>query len=128
MRGSFELHDSRIDQVELSDSVARVHFPHAYIFQSKGQRGRHSGTGWSHEALLVIYSAEITTELPPLPATVSEGYLQVGATQHTALPVPFKRKADVRLSLVLNDGTAVNIAGRGAVVELLGQPIRLEDL
>ena len=43
------------------------------------------------------------------------------------LPLPFKRKSDVSLDLVFSDGSALNIAGRGAVVELLGQPIYLED-
>ena len=127
MRSGLDLHDSRIDSVEICDSDANVHFSHAYIHKSKGAPGRDPGTAWSQEALLVISGAIITAQLPPLPNTISDGYLEVGGIEHTLLPLPFTRKADVNLSLVFTDGTSLTLSGRGAAVTLLGQAIFLED-
>lgn len=125
MRSGLDLHDSRIDGVETSDAGAHLHFSHAYIHKSKGTPGRNSGTGSSQEAFLVI-SAAVVAQLPPMPNTISDGYLEVGGTRHTSLPLPFTRKADVKLSLVFTDGTSLEISGRGAAVELLGKGIYLE--
>lgn len=127
MRSALELHDSRIDAVELSGGDAHVHFSHAYIHKSKSTPGRGAGTGWSQEALLVIYGAVINGAYPALPNGISDGHLEVGGIKHTLLPLPFKRKADVSLDLIFADGTTLHVTGRGAVVELLGQPIYLED-
>jgi hypothetical protein len=128
VRSGLDLHDSRIDSVEISESDVHVHFSHAYIHKSKGTPGRDSGSGWSQEALLVISNALITdSPLPPLPNTISDGYLKVGGIAHTLLPLPFTRRADVSLSLVFADGTNLDVSGRGAAVQLLGQAIYLED-
>jgi hypothetical protein len=128
VRSGLELHDSRIDGIEIGDSEAPLHFSHAYIHRSKGTPGRDSGSGWSQEALLVISAVVITGQLPALPNTISDGCLEVGGVKHTLLPLPFKRKAAVSLSLVFADGSSLDLSGRGAAVELLGQAIYLEDL
>ena len=127
MRSGLELHDSRIDWVETVDADTHVRFSHAYIHKSKGTPGRDSGTGWSQEAILVVVGAVSMARLPPLPNTISDGYLEVGGIKHTLLPLPFTRKADVSLSLVFADGTSLDVSGRGAAVELLGKAIYLED-
>ena len=120
--------DSRIDQVSTSGADAFVHFSHAYIHKSSGRPGRDPGTGWSQEALLVIFNATIVPPGPSLPNTISDGFLAVGGIKHTLLPLPFKRKVDVQLALVFTDGTRLDITGHGAVVELLGKGIFLEEL
>jgi hypothetical protein len=127
VRRALELHDSRIDRVEISHSDVYVHFSHAYVHKSKGMPGRNAGTGWSQEALLVISRVAGTPQLPPLPNTISDGHLEVGGIKHTLLPLPFKRKTGVSLSLVFADGTSLNLSGRGTALELVGQAIYLED-
>ena len=127
MRRALELHDSRIDRVKISHSDVYVHFSHAYVHKSKGMPGRNAGTGWSQEAILVIGGPVSMARLPPLPNTISDGHLEVGRIKHTLLPLPFTRKVDVSLSLVFADGTSLDVSGRGAAVELLGQAIYLED-
>jgi hypothetical protein len=127
MRSGLELHDSRIDSVEISGEDAVVHFSHAYIHKSHGTPGQDPGTGWSQAALLVM-SRATTERLPALPNTISDGYLEVGGIQHSLLPLPFTRKVEAKLSLVFTDGTQLDIVGRGASVELLGQAIYLEDI
>ena len=127
MRSGLELHDSRIDRVEISQSDVYVHFSHAYVHKSKGMPGRDPGTGWSQEALLVITRVVGAPQLPPLPNTISDGYLEVGGIKHTLLPLPFKRRAGVSLSLIFADDTRLDLSGRGAALELLGQAIYLED-
>ncbi|HUR00299.1 MAG TPA: hypothetical protein VM166_12660 [Gemmatimonadaceae bacterium] len=121
------MHDSRVDAVEIIDADTHIHFSHAYIHKSKGTPGRDSGSGWSQEAVLIIAGAVSMAQLPPLPNTIADGYLEVGGIKHTLLPLPFTRKADVSLSLVFADGTSLALSGRGAAVELLGKAIYLED-
>lgn len=127
VKSGLDLHDSRIDSVDIFDADAHVHFSHAYIHKSKGTPGRDPGTGWSQEAILVISRAVVSAPAPPFPNMISDGYLEVGGVKHTLLPLPFTRKVDVSLSLIFTDGTALNIYGRGATVALLGQAIYLED-
>lgn len=128
MKSGLELHDSRIDTLELFNGNAIVHFSHAYLHKSKGTPGRDPGTGWSQEALLLLSGVVDCAVLPVLPNTISEGYLEVGGIKHTVLPLPFKRKVDARLYLVFSDGTHLEIVGTRPIVELLGKPIYLEDL
>lgn len=127
LSSALELQDSRIDHVDISGADAVVHFSHAYIHKSRGTPGRDPGTGWSQEALLIIAGVVTAAPLPSLPNAISDGFLEVGAIKHTLLPLPFKRKVDVKLSLVFTDGAHLDITGQGAVVELLGKAIFLED-
>lgn len=127
MKSGLELHDSRVDTLELFNGNAIVHFSHAYIHKSKGTPGRNPGTGWSQEAQLLLSGVADGALLPVLPNTISEGYLEVGGIKHTVLPLPFKRKVDARLHLVFSDGTQLEIVGTRPIVELLGKPIYLED-
>lgn len=105
-----------------------IHFSHAYIHKSKGSPGKDSGTGWSQEAQLVMQGASSEVPLPPLPNTISEGYLEVGGIKHALIPLPFKRRVAATLYLVFIDGNQLEIVGDRPFVELLGAAIYLEDL
>ena len=78
MRSGLELHDSRVSHIEWVDGDAVIHFSHAYIHKSKGSPGKDTGTGWSQEAQLIMQGASSLAPSPPLPNTISEGYLEVG--------------------------------------------------
>ena len=127
MSSGLELHDSRVSRIELVDGAAMIHFSHAYIHKSKGKPGREPGTGWSQEAELVLWEAAASGPLPPLPNTISEGFLEVGGIRHDLIPLPFKRKVGARLYLLFVDGAQTEIVGNKPVIELLGRPIYLED-
>jgi hypothetical protein len=126
LKSGLELHDSRVSQIHLSDGIATIHFSHGYIHKSTGTPGRDRGTGWSQEARLVLSEVE-NLAMPPLPNTISEGFLEVGGIRHQLIPLPFKRKIGARLSLVFVDGAHVEIVGKRPFVELQGAPIYLED-
>ena len=126
MASALELYDSRIDRIEASGDIVRVHFSHAYIHKSPGTPGKSTGTGWSQEAVLTLFDAD-AGRLPPLPNTVSEGYLEVGGIRHELIPLPFKRKVAARLNLVFVDGAQLEIVGDKPVLELQGHAIFLED-
>jgi hypothetical protein len=128
MRSGLELHDSRVSHVEWVGGDAVIHFSHAYIHKSKGSPGKDSGTGWSQEAQLIMQGASSEAPLPPLPNTISEGYLEVGGIKHALIPLPFKRRVGAQLCLVFVDGTQVRIVGDKPFVELFGAPIYLEDI
>ena len=128
MSSGLELHDSRVSRIELVDGTAMIHFSHAYIHKSKGKPGRDLGTGWSQEAELVLWEAAVSCPLPPLPNTISEGFLEVGGIRHEIIPLPFKRKVGARLYLLFVDGTETEIVGKKPILELLGTPIYLEDV
>ena len=128
LRSGLELHDSRVSRMELSDGVAVIHLSHGYIHKSTGTPGKDRGTGWSQEARLVLSEAETSGPLPPLPNTISEGFLEVGGIRHELIPLPFKRKVGAKLYLVFVDAFQIEIVGKRPFVELLGAPIYLEDV
>jgi hypothetical protein len=82
---------------------------------------------WSQEVDLIMLEAIASGPLPPLPNTITEGFLEVGGIRHELIPLPFKRKVGARLYLQFADGSAVEIIGKRPLVELLGTPIYLED-
>jgi len=127
MRSGLELHDSRVSHIEWVGGDAVIHFSHAYIHKSKGSPGKDTGTGWSQEAQLIMQGASSLAPSPPLPNTISEGYLEVGGIKHQLIPLPFKRKVGAKLNLVFVDGGYLEIVGDKPFVELFGAPIYLED-
>ena len=127
MRNGLELHDSRVSHIEWVSGDAVIHFSHAYIHKSKGSPGKDTGTGWSQEAQLIMQGASSLAPSPPLPNTISEGYLEVGGIKHELIPLPFKRRVRAKLNLVFVDGSHMEIVGDKPFVELFGTPIYLED-
>ncbi|MGA7801021.1 MAG: hypothetical protein WCC36_09435 [Gammaproteobacteria bacterium] len=127
MSSALELADSRVSDIEVADGVATIRFSHAYIHKSRGKPGCTPGTGWSQQAVLVMGEAVVSGPLPPLPNTVSEGFLDVGGIHHELVPLPFKRRVPARLALMFADGTWVDISGNRPIIELLGAPVYLEE-
>jgi len=72
-------------------------------------------------------NATLSAPLPPLPNTISEGFLEVGGIRHELIPLPFKRKVGAKLYLTFVDGVQTEITGNRPSIELLGTPIYLED-
>jgi hypothetical protein len=128
LKAALELHDSRLDQIAVVDGAAIIHFPHAYIHKSVGTPGRDPGTGWSQEAQLILASACQSGILPPLPNTISDGYLEIGGIRHELIPLPFRRRGKATLALEFADGTRFEVSGERPVVELLGTAKFLENL
>lgn len=127
MTSALELYDSRISHIDESNGIIQVHFSHAYIHKSSGSPGKSAGTGWSQEAMLTLFEVSALPELPPLPNTIADGFLEVGGIRHELIPLPFKRKVAARLFLVFVDGTQIEIVGNMPVIELKGSAIFLED-
>ncbi len=128
MASALELYDSRISRIDAAVGIVRVYFSHAYIHKSSGTPGKSAGTGWSQEAVLTLFDVSALPELPPLPNTLTDGFLEVGGIRQELSPLPFSRKVAARLVLVFVDGTQIEIAGARPVIELKGSAIFLEDL
>jgi hypothetical protein len=127
MTSALELYDSRVSHIDEADGIVSVHFSHAYIHKSSGAPGKSAGTGWSQEAVLTLFDVSALPELPPLPNTIADGFLEVGGIRHELIPLPFKRKVGARLVQVFVDGTQFEIVGNMPVIELKGNAIFLED-
>jgi len=128
MHSALELFDSRVDRLESAADAVRVHFSHGYVHRSAGRPGSDPGTGWSQELAIVLHDAQVGVERGTLPASIADGYLEVGGVRHDLLPLPFKRRGAATLHLVFGDGSSLTVRGRAPVVETLGQPIFLENL
>lgn len=127
MSSALELQDSRVSHITLSDGRATIYFSVAYVHKSKGSPGKDSGTVWTQEAELVMEAATLSSTLPPLPNTISDGFLEVGGVKHDRIPLPFKRKVAATLRLIFIDRAEIKIAGQKPILELLGRPVYLED-
>ena len=98
------------------------------MHKSKGTPGRDCGTGWSQEARLVLSDVPLPEQLPSLPNTIAEGFLEVGGIRHELIPLPFRRRVGATLYLVFADGAQLEISGKQPCIELLGTAIYLEDV
>ena len=127
MSNGLELCDSRVSEITLVDGITHIYFSHVYLHKSKGKLGRDPATLWSQEVELVLQNASISGQLPPLPNTISEGFLEVGGIRHELIPLPFRRKVKAILRLIFIDGTKAEIFGEKPSIELRGKPIYLED-
>jgi len=127
MNSALDFYDSHVSFIEIWEGNATVFFSHAYIHKSKGRPGKDSGMAWSQEAKLVLYDVTVFGAFPPLPNTISEGFLEVGGIKHECLPLPFARKVSAFLSLEFIDDSIVAIAGHKPHIELLGRPTFLEE-
>lgn len=125
MKSTLELPDSRIDDMDIVDGIARIHFSHASIRKTRGVRD--AGTAWSQEALLVMEDAATEEPLPQLPGSIAEGHLEVGGIRHELIPLPFRRKVAATLRLTFIDGAQMTLTGMRPHIELLGTPIYLDD-
>ena len=77
--------------------------------------------------MLTLFDVSALPELPPLPNTIAEGFLEVGGIRHELIPLPFKRKVAARLVLVFVDGAQIEIVGDKPIIELKGNAIFLDD-
>lgn len=125
MKSGLELPDSRVSNVEVVDGVVAIYFSNANIHKSRGTPGKDEGSEWAQEARLVLSEVDADFELPSLPATVADGYLEIGGIRHTVIPLPFKRKVAGRLFLTFMDGRELEIVGQRPYIELGGRPIQV---
>ena len=127
MKRALELSDSHVSFINLWDGNATIFFSHAYIHKAKDQPGKYAGSGWSQEAELILFDVTVFGSLPPLPNTITEGFLEVGGIKHELIPLPFKRKVAAIISLEFDGGSVIVIAGHRPSIELLGRPTYLEE-
>lgn len=122
-----ELHDSTVSTITIEDRSAIVNFSAAYIHKSEGNPGVDAGTGWIQAARLVIKDASMKGEVISSPDTILDGVLWVSDVEHSNfIPIPFDTVDAVRLQLEFASGNHVTLAGKGATLELFGEPKFIE--
>ena len=87
-----------------------------------------AGTGWVQEVCLIFADAATVGDYPEWTCDVMDGELIVGGERHRNLiPVPFKTSMLTELRLVCDSLQAVTVTGRGARLELVGEPRYVEE-
>ncbi len=124
-----ELHDSTVRAITKSDDSLVVEFRPAYVHSSEGRPGLDPGTGWTQDADLVIRECNSWPTAAELPAWISDGELIVGEERYpNVIPIPLDRKrADVRLALVMVTAETFSIRGRGVELKLVGDAQFVEN-
>jgi hypothetical protein len=118
---TIELVGSRILGVAVDGGTVRVRFEPAYIVKS--MTGSTERTRWWQNGELVLESAEVDGDLPPLPANCLGG--DVGENVYTyrdMIPVPLRSRGRVRCDLRV-EGSEAHIRVTGSAIEL-----RMEDV
>ncbi len=129
---AIELHDSKIESIELDTSQAIITFSHAYIHQSDGVPGIDSGTGWSQKAKLKIKNVP-KLEMPKhLPYSIGDGVLKLDDTEYpNEIPIPLSHNGTVTLNLLVANAEGsyieISVAGSGVELELIGEAEYIED-
>lgn len=127
MANMLELYDARVSRVHLVGATAEIHFSFALIHNTVGTPGRDTGKNWTQEAILLLEDAEIIGEMPPLPNTVIDGYLQDNTTRHELIPLPYAREDAASLHLVFTDDSILDIRGINPQIKLVGSKVFLDD-
>jgi hypothetical protein len=123
-----ELHNSTVSTITIEDRSAIVNFSAAYIHKSEGNAGVDAGTGWIQAARLVIKESSMKGQFISGPDTILDGVLWVGDVEHSNfIPIPFDTLDAVRLHLEFASGNHVTLTGKGATLELFGDPKFIEE-
>jgi len=108
----------------------KLHFSPAYIHQSEGIPLRDAGSGWVQDAMLHIYDAKVEGTFAEFPVDLSDGRIQMGQNiLENEIPVPLHHTGAVELRLqAKRQGERIVIfTGRGAELELIGEPKYVEE-
>ena len=128
MNTVIEIHDSKVSEITNRDGTVIVHFEPAYLHKSEGRPGFDAGTGWIQEACLIFADAATSGDYPEWPCDVMDGELIVDGERHPNLiPVPFETSMPTELGLVCDSIHTVTVRGRGARLELIGEPSYVEE-
>lgn len=125
-----EIHDSILSAVSFLEHEVQLHFSRAYIHQSEGVPLRDAGSGWVQEARLHIYDAKVEGAFSEFPIDLSDGRIQIGQDiLENEIPVPLDHTGAVELRLrpKWQERGIVTFTGRGAKLELIGEPRYVEE-
>lgn len=127
---AIEIHDSVLANVSLSQGEVQLHFSSVYIHQSEGVPGRDAGSGWVQQAVLRIRDAKVEGAFLEFPVDLKGGQTQIGQSiLDNEIPVPlhYKGTFELRLQAMWQGQVVVSFTGRGADLELLGEPEYVEE-
>jgi hypothetical protein len=125
---AIEIHDSTVAAIASWDDAVTVNLLPAYVHASEGRPGFDSGTCWIQDAKLVLVSACVSGNFPNLPCEVMDGALTVGNKQFdNEIPIPLDTSAITELRLVFDSDHVVTVVGKGARIELIGEPRFVEE-
>ena len=107
---AIEFHDSEVGAIERDGTMLTIRFSPAYIHRTEGIPGVSSGTGWTQEAVMVLFGGHLSGEAPTLPCVLSNGSVAAGREFHdNVIPVPFVHLGETRVILSFDDGSEVQI-------------------
>ena len=130
-----EIHDSALDQINLEEGVAVLHFPEVCIHSSEGRPAIDAGRGGTQEAVIRIGNARIEGEFPKESREAYRGYAHYlyggslainGTISNNLIPIPLDVQGEIELTLECW-GYIVRVHGRSAKLELIGKAKYFED-
>lgn len=125
-----EIHDSVLERISVTDESVELHFSSVYIHQSEGRPGIDAGSGWVQRAILRIYNAEVEGAFSEFPVNLADGQICLGEyREDNGIPIPldFKGTSTLRLDAMWQPHKVVTFRGRGALLELIGEPKYVEE-
>jgi hypothetical protein len=129
-RRCIEIHDSVLSQISFIQNEAQLHFSALYIHESDGVPGIDSGRGWFQHAILRIHDAKVDGVFAEFPVKLTDGRTQIGQEiLENKIPVPLHHQGafELRLQAMWQDTRIVTIKGKGAELQLLGEPKYIEE-
>jgi len=125
-----EIHDSVLEKISLSQGKAELHFSSVYIHRSEGRPGIDAGSGWVQRAILRIDGAELRGTFPEFPVDLANGQIKLGEhCTENEIPIPlcYKGTFELRLEPKWQSQEVMTFTGRGAELELIGEPEYVEE-
>jgi len=126
MNREIELHDTRVERIERTDSKI-VLWLSAYMHESDGRPGLDRGTGWSLPARLVIENGEFDHPFSSPSLWVTDGYIAIGdGVFDNLIPLPFDEHGEIHLLFSGAEGELA-IHGSRVCLEPTGPAVYVEE-
>jgi len=123
MNRGIELRDSSLVAIDVTGPDLVLTLSPAYVHESHGTPGIHSGVGYWQGARLRFQQGGAIAPPKQFPLDILDGTLVAGQERwENVFPLPLDRSGDCRLWLLLEDGSECEIQAHGIAVELFGSP------
>jgi hypothetical protein len=123
-----EFHDSRLIAIKQAGTDVEIDLE-AYVHRWDPLGDSWRGTGWILPLRMYLTNVFKDPGVPTLPVDIAEGKIRLDGTMHkNMVRIPFEASQVVELSLHLVGDFMLEVSGRGARVESLGDARYVEEL
>lgn len=127
MNSSLELHDSKVQVIEVDAGLLRIVFSSAYVHRSAGRPGIDAGAGYMQAAELAFSGATWVGVPEQCSGSISDGSVLVAGQSLSLIPLPFSASGNISAEIVFVSGVVLSVSATSVVCSCFGEPRFVEN-